>query len=142
MPKGFKPETFMSIVRWKLVNLLRGTGNIVNHTYGYITKFNRIALGLEKSHITDAFIIAGGTTQERNSISFLIKQVRKCNRKLFKGDRSHIKNTDARIIHGFQRYDKVLWNKIECFVFGRRKTLPNTKHSILFQRTLSYLWKP
>ena len=60
--------------------------------------------------------------QERNSISFLIKQVRKCNRKLFKGDRSHIKNTATRIIHGFQRYDKVLWNKIEGFVFGRRKT--------------------
>lgn len=48
--------------------------------------------------------------------------VRKCNRKLFKGDRSHIKNTAPRLIHGFQRFDKVLWNSIECFVFGRRKT--------------------
>jgi len=122
IPTGFKPETFMSIVRWKLVNTLRNTGNIVNHTYGYITKFDRIALGLEKSHSTDAFVIAGGTMQERSSITFIIKQVRKCNRKLFKGDRSHIKNTAARFVHGFQRYDKVLWNKIECFVFGRRKT--------------------
>lgn len=121
IPKGFKPETFMSMVRWKLVNTLRDAGNIVNHTYGYITKFDRIALGLKKSHSTDAFIIAGGTIQER-SVTYLIKQVRKCNRKLFKGDRSHIKNTAARFIHGFQRYDKVLWNKIECFVFGRRKT--------------------
>jgi len=122
IPTGFKPETFMSIVRWKLVNLLRDAGNIVSHTYGYITKSIRIALGLEKSHGTDAFVIAGGTMQERNSIKYLIKQVRKCNRKLFKGDRSHIKNTAARIIHGFQRFDKVLWNNIECFVFGRRKT--------------------
>jgi len=121
IPIGFKPETFMSIVRWKLVNMLRDAGNIVNHTYGYITKFDRIALGLEKSHSTDAFVIAGGTIQEL-SITYLIKQVRKCNRKLFKGDRSHIKNTAARIIHGFQRFDKVLWNNIECFVFGRRKT--------------------
>ncbi|MFA4870994.1 MAG: RNA-guided endonuclease IscB [Pedobacter sp.] len=122
IPTGFKPETFMSIIRWKLVDTLRDAGNIVNHTYGYITKFDRIALGLEKSHSTDAFIIAGGTMQERNSTSLLIKQVRKCNRKLFKGDRSHIKNTAARFIHGFQRYDKVFWNNIECFVFGRRKT--------------------
>ncbi len=121
IPMGFKPETFMSIVRWKLVNMLRETGNIVNHTYGYITKFDRIALGLEKSHSTDAFVIAGGTMQERSSLSFFIKQVRKCNRKLFKGDRSHIKNTAARFIHGFQRFDKVLWNNIECFVFGRRE---------------------
>jgi len=121
IPKGFKPETFMSMVRWKLVNVLRDSGNIVHHTYGYITKFDRIALGLEKSHSTDAFVIAGGTMQER-SVTYLIKQVRKCNRKLFKGDRSHIKNTAPRLILGFQRYDKVLWNKIECFVFGRRKT--------------------
>ncbi len=120
--KGFKTETFMSIVRWKLVNTLRDAGNIVNHTYGYITKFDRIALGLEKSHSTDAFVIAGGTMQKRSSLTFLIKQVRKCNRKLFKGDRSHIKNTAARFIHGFRRFDKVLWNNIECFVFGRRKT--------------------
>ena len=122
IPDGFKPETFMSIVRWKLVNKLRDAGNIVTHTYGYITKFDRIALGLDKSHNTDAFVIAGGTMQERNSLNFIIQQVRKCNRKLFKGDRSHIKNTTARIINGFQRFDKVLWNNIECFVFGRRKT--------------------
>jgi hypothetical protein len=56
--------------------MLRDVGNIVSHTYGYITKF----------------------------------------------DRSHIKNMAARLIHGFQRFNKVLWNKIECFVFGRRKT--------------------
>ena len=122
LPVGFKPETFMSIVRWKLVNLLREAGNIVTHTYGYITKSNRIALGLEKSHCTDAFVIAGGTIQERSSTSFIIKQVRKCNRKLFKGDRSHIKNTAPRFVLGFQRYDKILWNGIECFVFARRKT--------------------
>jgi hypothetical protein len=122
LPVGFKPETFMSTVRWTLVNRLRDAGNVVSHTYGYITKNNRIALGLEKSHRTDAFIIAGGTVQERSQTSFLIKQVRKCNRKLFKGDRSHIKNTAPRFIHGFQRFDMVLWNKIECFVFGRRKT--------------------
>ena len=122
LPTGFKPETFMSIVRWKLVNMLKDAGNVVIHTYGYITKFDRIALGLEKSHSTDAFVIAGGTFQKRSSLSFLIQQVRKCNRKLFKGDRSHIKNTAPRFILGFQRFDKVLWNNIECFVFGRRKT--------------------
>jgi hypothetical protein len=60
--------------------------------------------------------------QERSSVNYSIQQVRKCNRKLFKGNRSHIKNTTPRFIHGFQRYDKVLWNNIEFFVFGRRKT--------------------
>lgn len=122
IPKGFKPETFMSTVRWKLVNMLREAGNIVNHTYGYITKSNRITLGLEKSHCVDAFVIAGGTMQEKSSQNYLIQQVRKCNRKLFKGDRSHIKNTAPRFILGFQRFDKILWKHKECFIFGRRKT--------------------
>jgi hypothetical protein len=122
IPAGFKPETFMSTVRWMLVNRLRLSGNAVNHTYGYITKSNRIMLGMEKSHINDAFVIAVGTMQDRSSVNYLIQQVRKCNRKLFKGDRSHIKNKAPRFINGFQRFDKVLWNNIECFVFGRRKT--------------------
>ena len=118
---GFKAETFMNTVRWKLVNELRELGNSVSHTYGYITKSKRIELGLAKSHSNDAFIIAGGNSQKRTS-GYLIQQVRKCNRKLFKGNRSHIRNTANRIIRGFQRYDKVLWKGIECFVFGRRKT--------------------
>ncbi len=111
----------MTIVRWKLVNKLRDLNNIVENTYGYITKTNRIRIGLPKSHINNAFVIAEGTTQKRLEMPFLIKQVRKCNRKLFKGDRSHIKNTADRFIHGFQRFDKVLWKNIECFIFGRRR---------------------
>ncbi len=93
---------------------------MASHSYGYITKQNRIALGLPKSHTNDGFLIAGGNGQKRTTVEYLIKQVRNCNRKLFKGDRSHIKNTAERFIHGFQRYDKVLWNGIECFIFGRR----------------------
>ena len=53
-------------------------------------------------------------------VGYVIQQVRKCNRKLYKGIRSHIKNTAPRFVHGFQRFDKVLWKDIECFVFGRR----------------------
>lgn len=66
--KGFKAETFMSIVRWKLINQLRDLENNVYHTYGYITKANRIKLGLEKSHTNDAFAMIE---------SFIVKQNRK-----------------------------------------------------------------
>jgi hypothetical protein len=120
--KGFKAETFMTMVRWKLVDTLRETGDTVNHTYGYLTKSVRIALGVEKSHVNDAFIIAGGANQERLSSILSVRQVRKCNRKLFKGARSHIRNTAPRFVHGFQRFDKVVWNGIEAFIFGRRST--------------------
>lgn len=119
---GFKAETFMSMVRWKMVNALRDSGESTSHTYGYVTKSGRIALGLDKSHINDAFVIAGGENQERQQSKLAIQQVRKCNRKLFKGARSHIRNTAPRFIHGFQRYDKVRWNGAEAFIFGRRAT--------------------
>ena len=121
--KGYKAESFMSMVRWRLVNILRNTNPEenpnVSYTYGYITKGNRIALAISKSHANDAFVIADGTNQTRLN-SYLIQQVRKCNRKLYKGIRSHIKNTATRFVSGFQRFDKVLWKGVECFIFGRR----------------------
>lgn len=119
--KGFKAETFMSAVRWKIVNSLREKYSNVSHTYGYQTKCKRIKYKLSKSHINDAFVISGGGTQKR-SPQYLIKQVRNSNRKLYKGVRSHIKNTAPRFVKGYQRFDKVLFNNSECFIFGRRKT--------------------
>lgn len=119
---GFKAETFMTMVRWMLVNKLRELDNDVSHTYGYITKGSRIAAKIPKSHINDAFVIAGGNGQQRLDTELLIQQVRKCNRKLFKGNRSQNRNTAPRFINGFQRYDKVLWNKKEYFIVGRRAT--------------------
>lgn len=118
---GFKPESFMSTIRWKVVDKLKGLGYSVSHTYGYLTKGKRINLNLPKSHINDAFVITGGTNQERLDKYFFIEQVRKCNRKLYRGSRSHIRNTAERFVMGFQRFDKVLWKGTECFVFGRRK---------------------
>ncbi len=76
--KPFKAETFMTIVRWKLVNLLG-----CKHTYGYITKLRRIELGLGKSHANDAFCIAGGDNQTRCETLY-IEQVRRNNRSLAK----------------------------------------------------------
>ena len=111
---GFKAETFMSMVRWRLTNDTNSS-----HTFGYITKSKRISTGLDKSHINDAFIIAGGNNQPQTQ-PLIIKQVRKCNRKLYKGARSHIRNMAAREIKGFRRFDKVLWEDKVAFVFGRR----------------------
>ena len=95
--------------------------NSRNTTYGYITKAKRIELELPKSHVNDAFVISGGTDQIRCD-PLIIKQVRNCNRKLHKGPRSAVKNTAPRFVFGFQRYDKVEYQGIVCFIFGRRVT--------------------
>ncbi|GBE54199.1 CRISPR-associated endonuclease Cas9 [archaeon BMS3Bbin15] len=45
-----KATAFMNIIRWRLVNTLK-----CDWTYGYITKHDRIEIGLKKSHVNDAF---------------------------------------------------------------------------------------
>ena len=76
--KGFKDATFMSMVRWKLVEFIDCL-----HTYGYITKTIRIGLGLEKTHYNDAFCIAEGKTQIRVE-PIICVQIKRNNRSLEK----------------------------------------------------------
>jgi hypothetical protein len=75
---GYKAESFMSQVRWRLVNELE-----CRYSYGYITKAKRVALKLEKSHANDAFVIAGGEKQKRIE-PIVIEEVRRNNRSLEK----------------------------------------------------------
>ncbi|MFW9916540.1 MAG: RNA-guided endonuclease IscB [Candidatus Thorarchaeota archaeon] len=75
---GFRAETFMSTVRWRLVNAIG-----CDHTYGYLTKQQRKAQELPKTHYHDAFIIAGGTTQQR-TVPLELTQIRRNNRALQK----------------------------------------------------------
>ncbi|GCC11301.1 CRISPR-associated endonuclease Cas9 [archaeon] len=81
-----KSTAFMNIVRKKLVNILMANTTKVNTlkcawTYGYITKHDRIKMKLEKSHVNDAFVIAGGTTQSR-TIPYMATQTRRNNRRI------------------------------------------------------------
>ena len=77
--RGFRPETFMSTVRWRLVAQL-GQCWPTTVTFGYLTKSRRIELGLEKSHAGDAFVIAGGRSTRTEP--FAIVQTRRNNRSL------------------------------------------------------------
>ena len=81
--RNFKDATYMTTVRWFLINRLKEEYNDVDFTYGYITKFNRIKQGLEKSHSNDAFCIAKGSYQTRVK-PIVFEQVRRNNRCLEK----------------------------------------------------------
>ena len=82
--RGFKDATFMSIIRWYLVDELKSKYDNVFITYGYITKNHRIRNDIEKSHLNDAFAIAKGTNQIRTKDKFLVIQDRLKNRSLEK----------------------------------------------------------
>jgi len=74
--QSLKEAAFMNSIRWRIVNVLN-----CKWTYGYITKYNRKKLGLDKSHINDAFIIASGSKQNRVA-SYNVRRWRRNNRKL------------------------------------------------------------
>lgn len=123
--KGFKAETVMSILRWKILNKLKELGNTVNITYGYITKSARIELELPKTHANDAFCIAGGDRQEKLIYSYFIKFVSKCNRSLFKANLlkgGKCKVNTIKQAFGFHRFDKIIYGRIECFIYGLRSS--------------------
>jgi len=109
--KGFKAETFMSIIRKRLLNILD-----CEETFGYETKMKRKKLRLEKSHVNDAFCIAEGDTQER-CLGYNIIQKRRNNRCLQK-NRKGFKPSIRRKRYSIQPQDVVKVENEEYKVKG------------------------
>jgi len=120
--QSLRATAFMNVIRWKLVNILK-----CGWTYGYITKCKRIRQGLEKSHINDAFVIAGGDVeeQERSAVIYKGKEVRRQNRSLYKANLlkggKRRRNT-VKEVGKFRRFDKVMYGKVKCFIFALRRS--------------------
>ena len=118
----------MGIMRWTFFNRLKAQCPEIEvlNTYGYLTKNARIRHGLEKTHHTDAFCIAGNFNAERLGEYFLQKQTRKHNRQLHKltilkgGVRK--RQQAPYEVKGFRLFDKVRYGSRETFIFGRRSS--------------------
>ncbi len=88
--KPLKAAAFMNIVRSRLVDLIKKEfpQYQCNETYGYITKYTRIKLELEKTHANDAFVIANGQNPVQTakavirSKPYQVKQIRRNDRSL------------------------------------------------------------
>ena len=122
----FKDATFMGIMRWALYERLKKLYKNVSMTYGYITKYKRIKYNIKKSHVADAFCISNNLNAKRLNYYYLQKQVRRHNRKLHKNkiySGGYRKNNQAKYsVFGFHLFDKVKYNNIDCFIFGRRSS--------------------
>lgn len=122
----FRDATFMGIMRRRLYERLRQAHDDVSLTYGYLTKHARIAHGLQKTHMADARCISKNPDATPPEEVFLMRKVRCHNRQLHKmtiAKRGRRKNNQApRYVQGFQLFDKVKFENMECFVFGRRTT--------------------
>ena len=77
--KSLKSATTMNIIRSRLLEMFPDA----IETFGYVTKANRYANNIEKTHANDAFVIAGGINQERDTVRSVTFK-RKNNRSLQK----------------------------------------------------------
>lgn len=124
--KSLRDAAVMGIMKWKLYDELKSKYDNVSMTFGYITKYNRIKYGIEKSHTSDAFVISKNFNAKRIEYQYLKRLVRRHNRqihkmKILKGGKK--KNNQAPFeVFGFRLFDKVLYNNEINFIYGRRKS--------------------
>ena len=133
--RSMRDAAFMGIMRKELLIRLRSELDIpVWETHGYITKYTREEkMHLPKSHINDALAIchgpagfndAGEFAIERATRVYTVKPVRHHNRQLHKATISkggvRKANQAEKYVKGFRLFDKVLFEKKECFIWGRR----------------------
>ena len=124
--KSTRDATFMGIMRKTLLERLKNLFPKVKicSTYGYITKFWREKKNIEKTHISDAFVIAKNFDAEHLEKSLLIipkrshnRQIHKC--KINKGGYRKLNQT-PKFMFGFQLFDKVRYKNQDWFVTSRR----------------------
>ena len=129
---------------------------MVSHTYGYITKSNRIRLGLEKSHVSDALAISMGKSYKGIPLpifysepqlfdrckSFDVKQVRRNNRSI-QTNRKGFRPSIRRKRYPFQPHDLVRYNGKEHRVKGSHcyGTRLVQEISVCKSSGVDYLWK-
>jgi hypothetical protein len=124
--KSLRDAAVMGIMKWKLYEELKSRYPNVSMTFGYITKYNRIKYGIEKSHTSDAFVISRNFNAKRIERQYLKRLIRRHNRqihkmKILKGGKK--KNNQAPFeVFGFRLFNKVLYNNEICFIYGRRKS--------------------
>ena len=123
---SLRDAALMSIMRWTVYNRAKEEFGNVRLTYGYITKNIRIQHGLEKSHAVDARCISGHPLARPSDTEWLLRQRRRHNRQIYKANTLkggiRRKNQARYLVKGFRLFDKVLYDSLECFIFGRRKS--------------------
>ena len=122
--KSLRDAAVMGIMKWRLYDKLKSLYPNVRMTFGYITKYNRINHGIEKSHVSDAFVISRNFDSERLGYYYKRKLVRRHNRqihkmKIPKGGKKRMNQSPFKVF-GFKLFDKVMFQGEERFIYARR----------------------
>ena len=123
---SLRDAALMNVMRWTVYNRAKEEFGNVRLTYGDITKNTRIRHGLEKSKTTDTRCISGHPLATPADVMWQMRQIRRHNRQLYKANTLkggvRRKNQARYLVKGFRLFDKVLYNGLECFIFGRRSS--------------------
>ena len=124
--KSLRDAAVMGIMKWKLYEELRSRYDNVSMTFGYITKYNRIKYGIEKSHISDAFVISKNFNALMLEYHYKVRLIRRHNRQIHKQKvlKGGVKkpNQSSFEVFGFRLFDRVMFEGNYYFIFGRRKS--------------------
>lgn len=121
----------MSTMRWFLYEELKSRFINVRITYGYITKYKRIKLGLFKEHYNDAYCISNNLLAKKMDNHYLIRFIPRHSRILHvqtfsKGGKRRSASAPYWLNGGkpskvgikFTRFNKVKFNGVVCFISG------------------------
>lgn len=124
--KSLRDAAIMGIMKWRLYETLKSKFSNISMTFGYITKYNRIRNNIEKSHISDAFVISNNFNAKRLGFLYKIKLVRRHNRQIYKMkiQKGGVKrlNQSPFEVFGFRLFDRVKIDNKFYFIYGRRRT--------------------
>ena len=124
--KSLRDAAVMGIMKWRLYEELKSKYDNISMTFGYVTKYNRIKHGIEKSHVFDAFVISKNFDAIRLGYYYKVRLVRRHNRQIHKQKipKGGIKrlNQSPFEVFGFRLFDRVMFENSYYFIFARRKT--------------------
>lgn len=124
--KSLRDAAIMGIMKWRLYETLKSKFSNISMTFGYITKYNRIRNNIEKSHISDTFVISNNFNAKRLGFLYKIKLVRRHNRqihkmKIQKGGVKRLNQSPFEVF-GLRLFDRVKIDNKFYFIYGRRRT--------------------
>lgn len=125
--RHFAPPTQMGIMRDTLLKRMKEKFDVpIEQTYGYITKGVRNKYNIPKSHINDAYCIAGNMSAKPLEEYYYQRKIRRHNRQIHKTNilkgGIHKLNQAPYKVNGYRLFDKVKYGNAEYFIFARRKS--------------------
>ena len=121
---SLRDAAYMNIMKNRLLKEISKKYNNVQHTWGYITKYNRINNNIPKGHDYDAFVISENFNAKPIDVRYVIKQIRRHNRQIHKANilkGGKLKRNQAPyIVFGYRLNDIVRYKGKQYYIGGRR----------------------